>query len=161
MKSYQFESGKEPGNFQGIHHIATDSKGNIYAAEVAPGARAQKFDFKGMSSSMPANALTADDLAVKPTPQAESLGAIDRIYESHAFRVASIAAVLSIFFAMPGAARASRPRLHRRRLLTPGQRSPATLRMEIRRPVIVPRIQNSPYGRLRAWQRSAPEVAFG
>lgn len=66
---YQFgKRGAEPGNFQGIHHIATDSKGNIYAAEVAPGARAQKFNFKGMSSTLPSNALTADDLAVKPKP---------------------------------------------------------------------------------------------
>ena len=64
---YQFgKRGKEPGNFQGIHHIASDSKGNIYAAEVAPGARAQKFNFKGMSSTLPPNALTPDDLAVKP-----------------------------------------------------------------------------------------------
>ena len=66
---YQFgKRGAEPGNFQGIHHIATDSKGNIYAAEVAPGARAQRFIFKGMSSTLPANALTAADLAPKPKP---------------------------------------------------------------------------------------------
>ncbi len=64
---YQFgKRGAEPGNFQGIHHIATDSMGNIYAAEVAPGARAQKFNFKGFSSTMPPNALTAADLAPKP-----------------------------------------------------------------------------------------------
>jgi DNA-binding beta-propeller fold protein YncE len=64
---YQFaKRGAEPGNFQGIHHIAVDSKGNLYAAEVAPGARAQKFVFKGFSSTMPANALTPADLAPKP-----------------------------------------------------------------------------------------------
>ena len=47
---YQFgKRGTEPGNFQGVHHMAVDSKGNIYTAEVAPGARAQKFVLKGMS----------------------------------------------------------------------------------------------------------------
>ncbi len=46
--------------------IATDSKHNIYAAEVAPGARLQKFTFKGMSATLPPNALTAAELAAKP-----------------------------------------------------------------------------------------------
>ncbi len=69
---YQFgKRGKEPGNFQGVHHIASDSKGNIYAAEVAPGARAQKFNFKGMSDTLPANALSEADLAPKPPPAAK------------------------------------------------------------------------------------------
>ncbi len=64
---YQFgKRGATPGDFQGIHHIAVDSKGNLYAAEVAPGARAQKFNFKGLSSTLPPNALTAADLAPKP-----------------------------------------------------------------------------------------------
>ena len=61
---YQFgKRGAQPGNFQGIHHMAADSKGNLYAAEVAPGARAQKFTFKGLSSTLPPNALTPADLA--------------------------------------------------------------------------------------------------
>lgn len=56
---YQFGTrGAEPGNFRGIHHLAVDSKGNIYTAEVAPGARAQRFLFKGMSSTMPANSFS-------------------------------------------------------------------------------------------------------
>ena len=64
---YQFAvRGPEPGNFQGVHHIAVDSKGNLYTAEVAPGARAQKFLFKGMSPAMPANALSDAQLAAKP-----------------------------------------------------------------------------------------------
>jgi DNA-binding beta-propeller fold protein YncE len=63
---YQFgKRGAEPGNFQGIHHMAADSKGNLYAAEVAPGARAQKFNFKGLSSALPPNALTPADLSPK------------------------------------------------------------------------------------------------
>jgi DNA-binding beta-propeller fold protein YncE len=64
---YQFgKRSAAPGDFQGVHHIAVDSKGNLYAAEVAPGARAQRFIFKGMSPTVPANALTAADLAPSP-----------------------------------------------------------------------------------------------
>ena len=64
---YQFgQRGAEPGNFQGIHHIAADSRGNLYAAEVAPGGRAQRFIFKGMSKTLPANALTTAQLAPAP-----------------------------------------------------------------------------------------------
>jgi hypothetical protein len=61
---YQFgERSANPGDFQGVHHIAVDSKGNIYAGEVAPGARAQKFAFKGLSADLPPNALTGEKLA--------------------------------------------------------------------------------------------------
>src|SRR5262245_9247201 len=35
--------GSRPGEFNGLHDVAIDSKGNIYTAEVAPGARYQKF----------------------------------------------------------------------------------------------------------------------
>ncbi len=64
---YQFGvRGSKPGEFQGAHHIAVDSKGNLYVAEVAPGNRAQKFLFKSISSTLPANALTPDQLAPKP-----------------------------------------------------------------------------------------------
>jgi DNA-binding beta-propeller fold protein YncE len=60
---YQFGSrSAKPGDFQGPHHLAVDSKGNIYVAEVAPGNRAQKFVFKGMSSTPPPNALTPEQL---------------------------------------------------------------------------------------------------
>ena len=41
---YQFgQRSEKPGDFQGLHHLAIDSKGNIYTGEVAPGARAQRF----------------------------------------------------------------------------------------------------------------------
>jgi DNA-binding beta-propeller fold protein YncE len=64
---YQFgRRGPAPGDFQGVHHLAVDSKGNLYTAEVAPGARAQRFVFKGMSPTVPSNALTADQLSAKP-----------------------------------------------------------------------------------------------
>jgi len=45
---YQFGiRGSAPGDFQGLHHLALDSKNNLYTAEVAPGARAQRFTDKG------------------------------------------------------------------------------------------------------------------
>jgi DNA-binding beta-propeller fold protein YncE len=43
------DQGAQPGQFQNIHHLAVDSKGNIYTAEVAPGRRFQRFVFKGKS----------------------------------------------------------------------------------------------------------------
>jgi DNA-binding beta-propeller fold protein YncE len=61
---YQFgQRSAKPGDFQGLHHIAVDSKGNVYTGEVAPGARVQKFAFKGMSATPPPNALTPEQLA--------------------------------------------------------------------------------------------------
>ncbi|MQA28538.1 MAG: hypothetical protein GEU82_01695 [Luteitalea sp.] len=53
---------EKPGDFQGLHHLAVDSKGNIYTGEVSPGARMQRFAFKGLSTSTPPNALTAEQL---------------------------------------------------------------------------------------------------
>jgi DNA-binding beta-propeller fold protein YncE len=62
---YQFGTrSARPGDFQGPHHIAVDSKGNLYVAEVNPGNRAQKFLLKGMSPTPPLNALTPAQLAV-------------------------------------------------------------------------------------------------
>jgi len=40
--------GRQPGQFYGVHSIATDSAGNIYTTETYSGARVQKFVFKGM-----------------------------------------------------------------------------------------------------------------
>jgi DNA-binding beta-propeller fold protein YncE len=63
---YQFgQCSAKPGDFQGLHHLAIDSKGNLYTGEVAPGARAQRFVFKGLSDALPSN-------AVKPAPIARS-----------------------------------------------------------------------------------------
>ena len=46
---YQFGNrGAAPGEFQGVHMIAIDSKGNLYTAEAEPGNRWQKFLFKGL-----------------------------------------------------------------------------------------------------------------
>jgi hypothetical protein len=64
---YQFGNrGAGPGDFQGLHHIVADSKGNLYTAEVAPGARVQRFEFKGLSATLPPNALTNAQLTAKP-----------------------------------------------------------------------------------------------
>jgi hypothetical protein len=66
---YQFGTrAATPGNFQGIHHLSLDSKSTLYTAEVAPGARAQRFIFKGMSSTLPPNALTPAQLSAQPQP---------------------------------------------------------------------------------------------
>lgn len=60
---YQFGvRGTKPGDFQAPHHLAVDSKGNLYTAEVNPGNRAQRFVFKGLSATPPPNALTAAQL---------------------------------------------------------------------------------------------------
>jgi len=40
--------GSGPGQFQNLHSIAIDSRGNIYGPEVAPGRRLQKFVLKGV-----------------------------------------------------------------------------------------------------------------
>jgi DNA-binding beta-propeller fold protein YncE len=57
---YQFGNlGEKPGDFRGPHHLAVDSKGNIYTAEVSPGNRAQRFVSNGISAAIPPNALTS------------------------------------------------------------------------------------------------------
>ena len=61
---YQFGGlGEARGSFRGPHHLAVDSKGNIYTVEVAPGNRAQRFVYKGLSTTRPANALTPQQIA--------------------------------------------------------------------------------------------------
>ena len=42
------DGGRQPGQFYGVHSIATDSKGNIYTTETYEGKRLQKFVNKGM-----------------------------------------------------------------------------------------------------------------
>ena len=42
------EGGRQPGEFYGVHSIATDSKGNIYTTETYRGQRVQKFVNKGL-----------------------------------------------------------------------------------------------------------------
>ena len=42
------DGGRQPGQFFGVHSIATDSKGNIYTTETYEGKRVQRFAYKGM-----------------------------------------------------------------------------------------------------------------
>jgi DNA-binding beta-propeller fold protein YncE len=46
------EGGRQPGEFYGVHSIATDSKGNIFTTETYRGQRVQKFVYKGMAPVM-------------------------------------------------------------------------------------------------------------
>jgi DNA-binding beta-propeller fold protein YncE len=41
-------NGEGAGEFQTLHHLAVDSKGNIYTAEIGRGRRAQKLTFTGL-----------------------------------------------------------------------------------------------------------------
>ena len=41
------DGGRQPGQFFGVHNLATDSKGNLYTTETYTGARVQRFLFKG------------------------------------------------------------------------------------------------------------------
>jgi DNA-binding beta-propeller fold protein YncE len=43
------QGGRQPGEFYGVHSIATDSKGNIYTTETYRGQRVQKFVYKGLA----------------------------------------------------------------------------------------------------------------
>ena len=43
------EGGRQPGEFYGVHSIATDSKGNIFTTETYRGQRIQKFVYRGLS----------------------------------------------------------------------------------------------------------------
>jgi DNA-binding beta-propeller fold protein YncE len=44
------DGGRQPGQFFGVHNIATDSKGNIYTTETYTGARVQRFLYKGVGN---------------------------------------------------------------------------------------------------------------
>jgi DNA-binding beta-propeller fold protein YncE len=70
---YQFgQRSEKPGDFQGLHQMAVDSKGNLYTGEVAPGARAQRFVYKGLSNTLPPNALTPAQLSANPAASAQA-----------------------------------------------------------------------------------------
>ncbi|MCP5115155.1 MAG: hypothetical protein GY953_30350 [bacterium] len=43
------DGGRQPGQFYGVHSIATDSEGNIYTTETYHGRRLQKFVYKGLA----------------------------------------------------------------------------------------------------------------
>jgi DNA-binding beta-propeller fold protein YncE len=60
------DGGRQPGQFYGVHSIATDSKGNIYTTETYEGRRLQKFVYKGLA---PVTKL--DQGTVWPTPRSK------------------------------------------------------------------------------------------
>ena len=45
------QNGAAPGEFQALHHIASDSQGNLYTAEAQRGRRVQKFTRTGFASA--------------------------------------------------------------------------------------------------------------
>src|SRR5207247_9091105 len=47
------DGGRQPGQFFGVHSIATDSNGNIYTTETYEGKRLQKFVYKGLGPVKP------------------------------------------------------------------------------------------------------------
>ena len=49
------DGGRQPGQFFGVHNLATDSKGNLYTAETYTGARVQRFIYKGVGPVTRAN----------------------------------------------------------------------------------------------------------
>ena len=46
------EGGRQPGQWHGVHNVATDSQGNIYTTETYEGKRVQKFRYVGMGNQM-------------------------------------------------------------------------------------------------------------
>jgi DNA-binding beta-propeller fold protein YncE len=42
------DGGRQPGQFFGVHSIATDSAGNLYTTETYEGKRLQKFVYRGL-----------------------------------------------------------------------------------------------------------------
>ena len=60
------DGGRQPGQFYGVHSIATDSKGNVYTTETYEGKRLQRFLYKG-----PAAVTTKDQGAAGVWPSAK------------------------------------------------------------------------------------------
>ncbi len=55
------DGGRGPGQFFGVHNLATDSKGNLYTTETYTGARVQRFIYKGVGP-----VTTAEQGVVRP-----------------------------------------------------------------------------------------------
>lgn len=69
------ERSAKPGDFQNAHHIAVDSKGTLYTAEVQPGIRIQKFVARGTTP-----ALTQTRPTGAPPPPASPTSAMSNPY---------------------------------------------------------------------------------
>jgi hypothetical protein len=59
------DGGRQPGQFFGVHSIATDSKGNIYTTETYEGKRLQKFVYKGLGPVKPEQGVPWPDASRK------------------------------------------------------------------------------------------------
>ena len=55
------QNGAAPGEFQALHHIASDSQGNLYTAEAQRGRRVQKFTLTGFAPTDDARGGSATD----------------------------------------------------------------------------------------------------
>ena len=42
------DGGRQPGQFYGVHSVATDSRGNLYTTETYEGKRVQRFLYRGL-----------------------------------------------------------------------------------------------------------------
>jgi DNA-binding beta-propeller fold protein YncE len=49
------DGGRQPGQFYGVHNLATDSRGNLYATETYSGARVQRFRYTGLAPATSPN----------------------------------------------------------------------------------------------------------
>jgi hypothetical protein len=72
------DGGRQPGQFFGVHNVATDSQGNLYTTETYTGARVQRFVFRGVGSvpreqgvPWPVGSPTSDQSAQPPGAAAE------------------------------------------------------------------------------------------
>ena len=65
------QNGAAPGEFQALHHIASDSEGNLYTAEAQRGRRVQKFTFTGFAPADEARAGAAGGWAAPRTAWGE------------------------------------------------------------------------------------------
>ncbi len=61
-------NGAAPGEFQALHHIASDSQGNLYTAEAQRGRRVQKFSLTGFTPTDEARGGAAADGAAGDGP---------------------------------------------------------------------------------------------
>ena len=68
-------NGAAPGEFQALHHIASDSQGNLYTAEAQRGRRVQKFTFTGFAPADEVRGGAEGDGAAEEARGAEGDGA--------------------------------------------------------------------------------------
>ena len=60
------DAGRYPGQFLAVNSVTTDSKGNLYTAEMYEGKRVQRFDYKGLVSTTAKDQGTVWGIAPRP-----------------------------------------------------------------------------------------------